>query len=396
MPIFIAFTCCLILNAASQLLENTNPSLAATLNPLNTDARINVLVEELNTGTGELDRLAEGAAALVALASADARSYSLVGAIDERQGKAAAAGASYAAALDHSRTERFALTRMLSFSLAAGDVATATRYFDLLLRRWREFAPEIAPLANEFIVKPDGAAALRQALVQEPAWRSAVVRELLTNTAGTRFVAELLLTSQSHTGSWRYDLEVTISRLVRAGSPGEAYALFQQTLEPEELAIAGYVYDPGFTRPAGRRGFEWAAVNSSTVDASLPAGTSTAGLRIRFLDSPAKLGRPAQTLYLPPGDYQLSTTASGTALALPKTLYWRVGCSGGRSELARLELADGTYSERTVTTVFSVPDNCVLQALTLETGVTTTSWRDRYGGEILITDVHVARIGAGT
>ena len=65
LPIFIAFTCCLILNAASQLLEDSDPSLAATLNPLNTDARINALVAELNAGTSSLDQLAAEAAALV-------------------------------------------------------------------------------------------------------------------------------------------------------------------------------------------------------------------------------------------------------------------------------------------------------------------------------------------
>jgi len=396
LPIFIAFTCCLILNAASQLLENANPGLAAALNPLNTDARINVLVADLNTGAEPLDRMAERAIALATLASADARSYSLVGAVEERRGDLASAAASYAAALDHSRTERFALTRMLSFSLTSGDTATATRYFDLLLRRWGEFAKDIAPLANDFIANPDGAAALKKALAQDPSWRSAVVRELLASTAGSRFVTDLLMTSERRSRQWRDDLVVTINRLIHAGSPGEAYALFQQTLTPEEASIAGYVYDPGFTRPAGRRGFDWAAVNSSTVDASLPASGSAAGLRIRFLDSPAKLGRPAQNLYLPPGSYQLSTTASGTALALPKGLYWRVGCTSRRFELARLELPAGTYSAKTVTTIFTVPENCAMQALSLETGVATSSWRDRYGGEILITDIHVGRAGTGT
>jgi tetratricopeptide (TPR) repeat protein len=395
LPIFIAFTCCLILNAASQLLEDANPPLAATLNPLNTDARINVLVASLNAGAAPLDQLADEARALLAQASADARAYSLVGAIEERRGNEAAAVSSYAAALERSRTERNALTRLLTLSLAGDDVATATRYFDLLLRRWREFAPEIAPLANRFVAHPEGAAALRQALLKDPVWRAAVVRELLASGPGTSFVAELLMTSESRSRRWGDDLAITIANLIRTGQPGEAYALFRQTLADEELALAGYVFDPGFTRPAGRRGFEWAAVNSSTVDASLPAGSSVAGLRIRFLDSPAKLGRPAQTLYLPPGDYQLSSTANGTALVLPKALYWRLGCTGRRDELARLELPEGTYTAKTVTAAFSVPEDCALQSLSIETGIATSSWRDRYGGEILITDVHVSRDEAG-
>jgi tetratricopeptide (TPR) repeat protein len=395
LPIFIAFTCCLILNAASQLLEDANPALAAFLNPLNTDARINVLVAGLNSGDVPLDQLAADARALAAQASADARSFSVVGAIEERQGDQDAAVSSYTQALDRSRTERFALTRMLTLSLGAGDVATATRYFDLLLRRWREFAPDIAPLANQFIANPEGAAALRQALLNDPVWRTSVVRELLSSGPGTSFVAELLLTSESRSRRWGDDLATAISNLLRAGAPGEAHALFLQTLSDEESALAGYVFDPGFTRQPGRRGFEWSAAASSTVDSSLPAGSETPGLRIRFLDSPAKLGRPSQTLYLPPGDYELSSTANGTALALPKALFWRVGCATPRVELVRLELPAGTYTAQTATAAFTVPDDCALQLLTLETGVTTSSWRDRYAGEILITDVHVSRSGAG-
>jgi hypothetical protein len=352
-------------------------------------------VASLNSGVVPPGELASDARALVALSSADARSYSLVGAIEERVGNKVEAVALYTAALDRSRTERFALTRMLSLSLAGGEVATATRYFDLLLRRWRAFATEIASLAHAFVAEPEGASALKMALARDPVWRAAVVRELLTQTAGTRFVADLLMTSESRTRYWSNDLASTISRLISIGSPGEAYALFQQTLAPDEASLAGYVFDPGFTRPAGRRGFEWTAVNTSTVDASLPAGSTNAGLRIRFLDSPARLGRPAQTLYLPPGDYRLSTTAEGTALALPRSLYWRLTCAGRRDEVARLDLPEGTYAGRTVSADFSIAADCALQTLALETGVTTSSWRDRYAGEVLITDVHVSRAGAG-
>ena len=396
MPIFIAFTCCLVLNAASQLLEDSNPALAATLNPLNTDARINALVARLNAGEAPLDELAAEAQSLVSLSRADARSYSLVGAIEERRGDIAAATASYTRALDHSRTERHALTRLLTFSLASGDVATATRYFDLLLRRWGEFSKEVAPLAHDFIARPEGATALRTALLQDPSWRTVVVRQLLGSSNGARFVADLLRASPRRTRVWYDDLATTIDRFLRMKSPGEAYALFQETLSSEEAVLAGYVYDPGFSRPPGRRGFEWAPITSSAVDASLPASSTTPGLRIRFLDSPARLGRPAQTLYLPPGAYILSATADGTGLALPKGLYWRLGCVGQGADLVRLDLPDGTYTRRTITAPFVVPPGCSLQSLSLETGIATSSWRDRYGGEILITDVHVARAGAAT
>lgn len=396
LPIFIAFTCCLVLNAASQLLEDANPTLAATLNPLNTDARVNVLVDKLNAGDAPIDQLADEARALVTLSSADARGYSLVGAIEERRGDVAAASAFYAAALDHSRTERYALTRMLSLSLDTGDIATATRYFDLLLRRWGEYAKEIAPLANDLINEPEGAAALNRALSQNPSWRRAIVAELLTNSPGTRFVADLLVASQDRGRAWRDDLVAGINQLLRAGAPGEAYALFHQTLSPAEANVAGYVFDPTFSLPTGRRGFEWTSPDSSTVDASLPASPGSPGLRMRFLDSPAKLGRPSQRLYLPPGPYSLSATATGTALALPKGLFWQVTCAGSKAVLGKLDMLDGTYSSRTVTADFSVPANCPLQSLSLQTGVTTSSWRDRYVGEIIVTDIHVSRAGTGT
>lgn len=395
MPIFIAFTCCLILNAASQLLEDSDPSLAATLNPLNTDARINALVAELNAGTTSLDRLAAEGAALVSLSSADARGYSVVGAIEERRGDVSSAVASYAAALDHSRTERFALTRMLSLSLTSGDIAVATRYFDLLLRRWGEFSADISPLANDLIARPDGALALRQALEKYPVWRGRVVDELMKSVSGVRFMADLLLAAPQRENNWRNDLATTIYRFIVLGADAEAYSLFQATLAPDEAELAGYVFDPGFTRPGSGRSFDWSQVDGATVDASLPATAESPGLRLRFLDNPAKLGRPNQMLYLPPGNYSLSATANGRALAAPRGLFWQVRCIRPDTVVGRVDLGEGTYDGKTFTADFTVPENCNLQKLSLETGVTTSSWRDRYSGEILFTDVHVGRAGAG-
>ena len=395
MPIFIAFTCCLILNAASQLLEDSDPSLAATLNPLNTDARINALVAELNAGTSSLDQLAAEAAALVSLSSADARGYSVVGAIEERRGDVSRATASYAAALDHSRTERFALTRMLSLSLASGDVAVATRYFDLLLRRWGAFSADIAPLANDLVARPDGALALSEALEKYPVWRGRVVDELMKSVSGVRFMADLLLAAPQRENNWRNNLATAIYRFIALGADAEAYSLFQATLSPDEAGLAGYVFDPGFSRPGSGRSFDWSQVDGATVDASLPATAQGPGLRIRFLDSPARLGRPNQMLYLPPGNYSLSATANGTALAAPRGLFWQVRCISPDSVIGRVDLGEGTYDGKTFTAAFTVPENCRLQKLSLETGVTTSSWRDRYSGEILFTDVHVARAGAG-
>ncbi len=394
MPIFIAFTCCLALNAASQLLEDSDSALAATLNPLNTDARINVLATELNSSSAPVDQLANEGAALVALSSADARGYSLVGAIEERQGDAAASAAWYTRALDHSRTERYALTRMLSFSLASGDVATATRYFDLLLRRWYQFTAQIAPLAHGLVANPTGAVALKAALDKNPPWRSSVVRELMTSLPGVRFIADVIASSPQRNAAWRDDLATTINGFMALGAPMEAYALFQQTLSPDEAARAGYVFDPGFTQVGSGRSFDWSAVPTATVDASLPAGPETPGLRIRFLDSPAKLGRPSQTMYLPAGSYTLFTTASSTALAAPKGLYWQVRCIKPDAAIGRLDVGEGTYAGKTFTATFTVPADCPLQKLSLESGVTTSSWRDRNGGEVLFTDVHIGR-GAG-
>ena len=392
MPIFIAFTCCLILNAASQLLENSNPSLAATLNPLNTDARINVLVGDFNlSDPPPAAELAARAAALVYLAPADARGYSLIGAAQERQGDMAAATESFRAALAHSRTERYALMHLLSFSLSDGDAAASVRYFDLLLRRWSEFSGEVMPIVFDFLKTPERMAALEAALVQFPPWRNAAIWQLTLRPEGARFVSNVLIRHPERTRNWDDEVGRTISALIDMGGPALAYALFQQTLLPEEAAVSGYVYDSGFTRQSGGRAFEWRIGRSSGADLRLPAGPDQPGLRLRFLQSPATLGTPSQNLYLPPGDYVLEATADGSALRLPKGLYWRINCFGGSGEVTRLDLDEGTYRQASRQVRFFVPAGCAMQSLTLETGVTTSSWRDRYDGDITITNVRVSR-----
>ena len=113
------------------------------------------------------------------------------------------------------------------------------------------------------------------------------------------------------------------------------------------------------------------------------------GLSIEFFDSPSRLGNVSQFLALPPGRYTLLTELSASGLEAPRGLYWQISCPS--VTLARLDLPDGSYENRSLEVDFSVPADCGTQTLTLMTDVKTDSWRDQYRGRLTISRTALRR-----
>lgn len=388
------------MNGTSQFLEASDPALALTLNPLNSEARANDLVAQLNAPSGaDAAALRRSAEFFLASAPGDARAYSLLGEVEARSGDTEAAERLFTAALAQSKTEIHALSHVINAHLADNDIAGALPLVDLLLRRWPEYWNRVAPVITAAMASPEGQQILAARLAGNPPWRGRAMTQVLTEPAGLRFARDLVLAANASAETRRPTGEVNavVTALARAKAPGEAYRLFLATLPAEEQDLAGYVFDSSFARAPGGRYFGWSSGRNSAIETTWPARGDgrTAGLRLRFLDSPAPLGTIAQNLALPAGDYQLEVEAAATSLNIPKRLYWRLTCSPG-APIVEIPLESGTYGATRYVAAFTIaPDQCAEQKLSLETDVRTTSWRDRYSGVVVFDAVRIVRGGQG-
>ncbi|SFZ80656.1 hypothetical protein SAMN02983003_0052 [Devosia enhydra] len=392
--------CALIVpNGVSQLLQPDNPAAALTVNPFNADAGIAAIARALaasELAPGSLEALRGTAERTLAAAPGDARAMSALGAVLEREGDRDGGYALFEQARAISATEIHAILRLLDRSLAAGEHAEVLDLIDVALRRWPSYWPQLAEVLTYMAGTPDGRSELADRLGQRPPWRSSALRHLLRTEAGLPMVsalvgAELAAGAPADAG----DVNAVIAALVGRGAVASAYQLFMASLSPEERSVAGYVFDPGFTQPAGRYHFGWSFRQGTGAEMRLGIDApGSGGLLVRFLDSPARLGGVAQLLRLPTGRYSLAMEADASQLQAPRGLYWRLACVGGRQgELVRLAAETGSYAARASEVTFEVPaTDCALQRLSLETGVETDSWRDRYSGSFSVRSVSVTRL----
>lgn len=278
--------------------------------------------------------------------------------------------------------------------MAEGHFVQAVGIIDILLRRWGDLRDAILPAVGPVIADPAGRQALLTTLADGPPWRGRVFDLLLTTPSGLAVAETLLLSARgSDATPRRSEVAKLIAAMVRTGAHRHAYRLFLLTLSADERAISGYVHDPAFTRPPGGRFFDWSLRPTSGVDISI-AEADTGGLSVRFLDSPARLGNLSQALALPPGQYRLNTEVDARSLVAPRGVFWELRCaSGDPTPLGRLELAPGSYAGRTFARAVEVPEaGCPLQILSLRTGVTTDSWRERYLGALRFASVSIVRM----
>lgn len=384
----------LIAGFSSQLYEAADPKLALTINPANTEAAVNAIVGALNAAeTIDLEDLRSRAAALVGEARGDARGYSLLGAVIERQGNVDQAEALYELTLEKSKSEIHALLRLASLRLERGDYVGTLDCIDLILRRWGNYAAQIEPLIVAASQDAVAAPALTRKLNAMPPWRGQILSMLARNPQSLAYARDLIATAPDRVRSspgWVGERDYMVSSLAAAKAFGEAYGLFLSTMSAAEQDLQGYVFDSRLTVGPSRNYFGWRVQKSGSTDIAVPA--SGGGARIRFSDSPARPGMLAQTLALPLGRYRLEAEVSASALTTPKGLYWSIRCTG-RPPLAQLTVTPGSYTERTFETEFDVPaSGCDIQTLSLDTQVLTDSWRDRYSGEVLFQRVGLTRL----
>lgn len=390
--------CALCLSVVSRNNEVSDPRFALALNPLNSEAAVNLVVGELNGSLApDLQSLADIAARLISIAPADARAYSILGAVEARRGDRPGSEALYELALGRSKSELHALLSLAQARLDGSDTAGALDYIDLLLRRWPSYWDSVRPILVAAASDPAAAGILESKLNETPPWRSRAIALLAQDQASIGMLRKLIVAAPDEirkTTAWLAERDTVVAALVRVEAYADAYALFLSTLSAEEARVSAYVFDGGFEMPIGRSYFGWRVQKPGATEVTTGgmSGSGAAGLRVRFLDSPARPAIVSQNIVLPFGRYKLAMQASAGGLHAPKSLFWSVTCGKGPT-LATLEVPPGSYSGKELEMELDVPpSNCQRQVLSLDTGVRTESWRDRYRGEVRFASLAITRL----
>lgn len=381
----------LLATGLSRLFQDEHPSLALALNPLNKEARILELVEDIERASTEtLPSIATRLIAAVRRDPAEARIYSLYGAYFLADGKEEAAHTAFERAYELSKTEQYAVRFIANEALRQGDSAKGLEAVDALLRRWPRIFNEIAPILVNYLSTEKSSAELRSALENSPPWRPGFIRYLSLQPGGDQSAEDLLYTLLgTEAPPTPAELSIVLSAMIQNNRFSRAHRLH---LFASPQSPAGFVQDPQFRSIAmSRTPFSWNIRNTPGVDLSAQSNAN-GGLTVGFLNKPVRNIHLQQLVVLPAGDYRLLITNSASGLKLPRGAYWSVSCRTSQKELARTTISEGSYRNHKLETNFHLND-CPAVTVSMSSGLKIDSWQFRYSGELSISSVEIQRVG---
>ncbi|MER8911597.1 hypothetical protein NKH99_28785 [Mesorhizobium sp. M0854] len=381
----------------SRLLETETPAVSLALDPLNAEALISVITDDLNdtNNAPDLEALLAKARDALRFNLADARLYSLVGEIKYRQGETDEAYELFDQARKLSKTEIHALQRSIGHSTETGDLSKAVGEIDVLLRRWPDQFPAIAEGLPAILSNPDGYNTMLAAIRTETPWRPSLFGALANDPKGLNYANRLLLDLNESTAPPKpSELSIVINGYIRQREYEQAYRLFLFTLSEQERKSGGYIFNSTFEPISRDRPFDWQVRDQSGLEVTFATSQNAVegegGAMVRFLNTPVKNSALQQYIELPPGSYKISLIASARNLKLPKELFWSLRCPAG--EIARFNIPEGTFNRQTMSEEFSIgSDTCRMQLLRLETSAIAESWRFRYVGTLVMHKLSIER-----
>jgi len=184
------------------------------------------------------------------------------------------------------------------------------------------------------------------------------------------------------------------ARLLRDGLYGEAFDVWAQGLNAQQLNHLGLLYNGDFELPLGKEDFDWVWQPLRQVQARTAATLGVGGERALQLSFRALQGRFQQlhqTLLLDPGTYRLAGKVRVDGLASEGGLRWTVTClqpEAARTVLGESERFLGSENWRNFSLDFEVPQACRLQQVRLESAG-RLAFEQRISGEIWFDDLSI-------
>lgn len=376
--------------AASQAIQGLNNASALRINPFNSSARIDSVLEALESENSDLDQAVAVAEFGGGLNPSDGRFPSLVGLLQSKAGKEEQAQQAFGRALAITPTEIQALYNSFGHALSEKDVPAALNSARLIARRWPAYWSRLEPFLPSLLSTPETLAETALVLGDTPGDRYRLIRSLSKNVATADYAIALL-------DQWKRDnvplselrpLTNTVSNaLFAAKDYTRSYFLFRSLLDEEQQKVTGYIHNSRFTvQPTGNP-FDW--MIKSQPGATVAIGKR--GLEVNFRDSPIRFEGLRQYFRLPPGEYVLNAAYSTRDLVTPKPLKLALGCAGGKV-IGDLPLKTGDEADIQDAVKFTVPTTaCPTVRISLVNEFAAMSWSNRFRGSLTLHNVSVER-----
>lgn len=229
----------------------------------------------------------------------------------------------------------------------SGETRRGLNEVGILARLAPGGAASLAPYVAAYARDPRTWPQLRELFRSEPSIEQAALTALAADPANANTI--LALAGEHGRRADAPWLQPLLNSLVTAGQFAKAREVWASV---SNIASAGGIYDPAFSKPAASPPFNWTLM-SSTV--GLAERRSGGGLHVIFYGREDGL-LAQQLLVLPPGTYRLAISLFGNPVN-GHALNWSVRCNGSQAPLAALPI-DAAASHALT---FAVPTGCMAQ-----------------------------------
>ncbi len=405
--IAIIISLTIVVNGASRLLTTSSPVAALKINPLNNDARIIHLSTALagKVAPDELSALKSMAKTGIGLEPIDARLLSLLGIIKGLEGDSSAAQDLYQHALKLQPVELQALVHRFGFNLTSGKYAKAVSQAELVLRRHLRHWHVLEPYLPLLLQNDDGYREILNRFARFENGKTWLIRSLTREIDSTAWAYRLILDwHRAGEGGLRPSINRVTDRLVTSDQAAKAYRLFRVTLDSQEAAEAGYVFNPAFNLPPTGNLFDWRLAEQAGMSIAIkgipplmgtPSESKKNVLDIRFLNTPVRFSKILQYLKLPPSDFNLEIVFSTRDLVAKKPVKLALECTKGSQILKVVEFPTGSSEISSQKVSLKVPEQgCELQQIRVYNDNIVESWRNRYSGSLYFHNISLSLVGA--
>ncbi|PCI05322.1 MAG: hypothetical protein COB78_01555 [Hyphomicrobiales bacterium] len=395
----------LLLGTVSNAVELKYPDLAMRLNPFNNNARIQVITNNLEAGDiGSLTEAEQLAIDGAYLSRGDARMFSMLGIIRERQDKNEKAQMLFDHALRLLPTEGFALLNRFGYLIKQKRPLDAVDLADIIYRRWRN---DLWPLLDSYwpYILSDSQAFHKtvQMFDKSPDGKNRLMGSIF---AGLEKEPENIKYAQALVAEWiaqkSENTQILVNQLVDAWldleKPDQAYSQFVSSMNEEQKSELGYVFNSKFNLQPTQNFFDWSIGQQQGFVARIieVSDVGENALEIKFQDNPVRIKSIWQNLKLPSGNYELSSRYMTSHLRAPKLIRIFVGCGRGKKPLIDLPLPDSKGEMVQQKIRFEVPDDdCGAHRLWLGTEFLSMSRKNRFSGILKLFEVSIERQSAG-
>ena len=262
---------------------------------------------------------------------------------------------SYAESL--SRRDQKTQLWAIEYAVANGNIATALRHYDIVLRVRPTMSDLLFPVLTSAIGNPPVREALARTLAARPAWADRLVTFVATYSVDPRVGAQLLIDLKRRGSPVSQAAQASmIASLIARGGADAAWSYYS-TLHPgsDRRRSRDSDFKAGLDAPSM---LDWVPVNDNGIISSIHDG-------IFEFSTPPSVGGALlnQTQFLVPGNYVLTGESRGVSDS-DNPPYWTLMCQGGR-EIGRIGVPASAGAEGRFEGRVEVPTGCPVQILTL-------------------------------